>query len=61
MRYCRNCRYELLINYRRGCLKTTEYNDLDCRLEIKLCNIKNWNNNCFDYKRKFWKFWIKDK
>lgn len=26
---------------------------------VEDCNIKNCNNQCSDYKRKWWKFWVK--
>jgi len=60
--YCQNCKY---IN----CVRTFNFSPIKkyyckkedyCFLGIAItCFQKNKDGNCPDYKRKWWKFWVK--
>jgi hypothetical protein len=63
--YCKNCSHNAggFFDY-DSCKEGIEYREspiIGMVKEIKYANpyIKNKDLNCKDYKRKFWKFWIK--
>lgn len=75
--YCKNCTYcdvrgvsVMPLPYKKNiiwyrCFKLTViFRDAIGYLRIKDivdCNVQNKDNNCKHYKRKWWKFWIKEK
>ena len=56
--YCKNCRY-LGFDYFgfHICLNQYSVDYYGKKWYVECCS-KNENNNCKDYKRKWWKFWI---
>lgn len=61
--YCCNCKYYREHFKEDFCEKSKTINPSAIRLEyIYLsCEHVNKNNDCPNYKRKWWKFWVKDK
>ena len=57
--YCFNCRN--VCPYTAGCYKkkTKESNALYKSETLGSCRVINANNDCKNYQRKWWKFWVK--
>ena len=57
--YCFNCRN--MCRYTAGCLKKKikRSNALGCWVDLGSCRVINANNDCKNYQRKWWKFWVK--
>jgi len=66
MVYCSNCKYFIgYHNYNNRdytCKfgKTIEKNAFEKRQKLTNGKVKNKNNDCPDYQRKWWKFWVKE-
>jgi hypothetical protein len=58
--FCGNCKYKILWML---CKKQKKvYEDWEKKSSYyEMCAFFNENNDCINYKRKFWKFWIKEK
>jgi hypothetical protein len=57
LKYCKNCIHESGSNY-SVCYE--EYNPLNDALISSHYQDRNFNGDCDHYKRKWWKFWVKD-
>lgn len=61
--YCKNCQY--ITRCDQGYMacsfnakKINEYTDNDY-FKLRRLEVYNFNGNCLDYKKKWWKFWVK--
>jgi hypothetical protein len=47
------------VHYRCKAEKTLEWDAIHKWWRLSECEKRNKDNNCSDYKRKWWKFWLK--
>lgn len=67
--YCKNCKRLLETGIHGPLCILEKYYTIDyygrkqknLKTDSKICKFKNENNDCKDYKRKWWKFWIKER
>ena len=64
--YCENCKWFYDGDYYRNCFAPNNkiYYDTPSKRTYNLEQSyidKNYTNNCTDYKRVWWKFWIKER